>query len=183
MRIAIFASGNGSNAETLAKAFPEQVKLIFSDHENAYVLERAERLGVQSRAFELKSFENKGTYEQAIVDMLEQEKIDLVCLAGYMKIVSTTLLSAYEGRIINIHPSYLPAFGGTPHAIEESWTAKAGLGVTVHFVDEGVDTGKIITQRAVDYQENLEDYEAALHKVEHELYPQVLGNLIKQMQA
>lgn len=178
MRIAIFASGNGSNAEALAKAFPEQVCLIFSDHRDAFVLERAERLGLKAVSFELRDFENKAAYEQALVELLNEEKIDLVCLAGYMKIVGTTLLSAYEGKLINIHPSYLPLHGGTPHAIEESWQTRTGLGVTVHYVDAGVDTGKIIAQREVAYQDNLEDYEKALHVVEHELYPEVVKSLI-----
>ncbi|GBG96199.1 phosphoribosylglycinamide formyltransferase [Lactococcus termiticola] len=183
MRIAIFASGNGTNAEALAKAFPDQVKLIFSDHRDAYVLERAERLGIMTEAFELREFDGKRAYEEAIVALLEAQKIDLVCLAGYMKIISQTLLSAYEGRIINIHPSYLPAFGGTPHAIEESWQAKSGLGVTVHLVDAGVDTGMIIAQRKVPYMEKLEDYEVRLHQVEHELYPEVIKNWIEKEQS
>ncbi|MEW5562950.1 formyltransferase family protein, partial [Enterobacter asburiae] len=86
------------------------------------VLERAQNLAIPSFAFELKEFENKAAYEQAVVDLLDKHEIDLVCLAGYMKIVGETLLSAYEGRIINIHPAYLPEFPGA-HGIKDAWEA------------------------------------------------------------
>ena len=107
-KIAVFASGNGSNFQVIAEQFP--VEFVFSDHRDAYVLERAEKLGVTTHAFELKEFDNKAAYEEAIVTLLENYDIDLICLAGYMKIVGPTLLAAYEGRIINIHPAYLPEF-------------------------------------------------------------------------
>src|SRR5699024_8246801 len=93
-KIAVFASGNGSNFQVIAEQFP--VAFVFSDHRDAYVLERAEKLGVPAHAFELKEFDNKAAYEDAIVALLEQYDIDLVCLAGYMKIVDPTLLKAYE---------------------------------------------------------------------------------------
>ena len=109
-RIAVFASGNGSNFQVIAEQFP--VEFVFSDHRDAYVLERAKNLGVASHAFELKEFDNKEAYEEAIVKLLDEHQIDLVCLAGYMKIVGPTLLAAYEGRIINIHPAYLPGYSG-----------------------------------------------------------------------
>ncbi|EOB17893.1 phosphoribosylglycinamide formyltransferase [Streptococcus pneumoniae 2009] len=102
-KIAVFASGNGSNFQVIAEEFP--VEFVFSDHRDAYVLERAKQLGVLSYAFELKEFESKTDYEAALVELLEEHQIDLVCLAGYMKIVGPTLLSAYEGRIVNIHPA------------------------------------------------------------------------------
>ena len=93
-RIAVFASGNGSNFQVIAEQFP--VEFVFSDHRDAYVLERAKNLGVTSHAFELKEFDNKAAYEEAIVKLLDEHQIDLVCLAGYMKIVGPTLLAAYE---------------------------------------------------------------------------------------
>ena len=93
-KIAVFASGNGSNFQVIAEQFP--VEFVFSDHRDAYVLERADKLGVKSYAFELREFDSKVAYEQAIVDLLEAQQIDLVCLAGYMKIVGPTLLGAYE---------------------------------------------------------------------------------------
>lgn len=176
-KIAVFASGNGSNFQVIAEQFP--VAFVFSDHRDAFILERAQNLGVTSYAFELKEFENKVAYEESIVDLLDQHEIDLVCLAGYMKIVSQTLLSAYEGKIINIHPAYLPEFPGA-HGIEDAW--KAGVsesGVTIHWVDSGVDTGQIIQQVRVPRLEDdtLASFEARIHQAEYKLYPKVLREL------
>ena len=176
-KIAVFASGNGSNFQVIAEQFP--VEFVFSDHRDAYVLKRADKLCVKSYAFELREFDSKVAYEQAIVDLLEAQQIDLVCLAGYMKIVGPTLLGAYEGRIINIHPAYLPEFPGA-HGIEDAWQAGVSeSGVTVHWVDSGVDTGKIIQQVRVPRLETdtLESFEERIHATEYQLYPQVLESL------
>ena len=143
------------------------------------MLERADKLGVKSYAFELREFDSKAAYEQAIVDLLEAHQIDLVCLAGYMKIVGPTLLGAYEGRIINIHPAYLPEFPGA-HGIEDAWNAGVDQsGVTIHWVDSGVDTGKIIQQVRVPRlaEDTLESFEERIHAAEYQLYPQVLESL------
>ena len=176
-KIAVFASGNGSNFQVIAEQFP--VEFVFSDHRDAYVLERADKLGVKIYAFELREFDSKVAYEQAIVDLLEAHQIDLVCLAGYMKIVGPTLLAAYEGRIINIHPAYLPEFPGA-HGIEDAWQAGVSeSGVTIHWVDSGVDTGKIIQQVRVPRlaEDTLESFEERIHAAEYQLYPQVLESL------
>ena len=162
-KIAVFASGNGSNFQVIAEQFP--VEFVFSDHRDAYVLERAEKLGILSYAFELKEFESKADYEVAIVELLDEHEIDLVCLAGYMKIVGPTLLAAYEGRIINIHPAYLPEFPGA-HGIEDAWNA-------------GVDTGQVIKQVRVPRlaDDTLESFEFRIHETEYKLYPEVLERL------
>ena len=176
-KIAVFASGNGSNVQVIAEQFP--VEFVFSDHRDAYVLERAKNLGVASHAFELKEFDNKVAYEEAIVHLLNEHQIDLVCLAGYMKIVGPTLLAAYEGRIINIHPAYLPEFPGA-HGIEDAWQAGVSeSGVTIHWVDSGVDTGKIIQQVRVPRlaDDTIESFEERIHAAEYQLYPQVLESL------
>ncbi len=180
MRIAVFASGSGSNFEALAQAFPTEIQLLFADKSEAYVLQRAQQLNVPAVSFTLKSFTDKQSYEEALVALLHEYQIDLVCLAGYMKIVGPTLLQAYEGRIINIHPSYLPAFAGSAHALEESWQAQEGLGITVHWVDSGVDTGEILAQQELDYLPELNKYEQKLHQAEHELYIKVVQELIKK---
>ncbi|MGT2712221.1 phosphoribosylglycinamide formyltransferase [Streptococcus oriscaviae] len=179
-KIAVFASGNGSNFQVIAEQF--QVELVFSDHRDAYVLERAQNLAVPSFAFELKEFADKVAYEQAIVTLLQERAIDLVVLAGYMKIVGPTLLSAYEGRIINIHPAYLPEFPGA-HGIQDAW--EAGVtesGVTVHWVDAGVDTGQVIKQVRVPRlpDDSLETFEARIHEAEYELYPAVIKELLAE---
>ena len=176
-KIAVFASGNGSNFQVIAEQFP--VEFVFSDHRDAYVLERAEKLEVLSYAFELKEFENKADYEGAIVELLDEHQIDLVCLAGYMKIVGPTLLAAYEGRIINIHPAFLPEFPGA-HGIEDAWNAGVDQsGVTIHWVDSGVDTGKVIKQVRVPLLEGdtLDTFETRIHETEYQLYPEVLDSL------
>lgn len=176
-RIAVFASGNGSNFQVIAEQF--EVDFVFSDRRNAYVLERAEKLGVPAFAFELKEFADKQAYEAAIIQLLDQHQIDLVVLAGYMKIVGPTLLAQYEGRIINIHPAYLPEFPGA-HGIEDAWQAGVSeSGVTVHWVDSGIDTGQIIQQVRVPRlaDDNLETFEARIHVAEYQLYPAVLEEL------
>lgn len=176
-KIAVFASGNGSNFQVIAEQFP--VEFVFSDHRDAYVLERAEKLGVTAHAFELKEFDSKVDYEKAIVALLEKYDIDLVCLAGYMKIVGTTLLKAYEGRIINIHPAYLPEFPGA-HGIDDAWEASVDQsGVTIHWVDSGVDTGTVIKQVRVPRLagDTIESFEARIHENEYKLYPEVLESL------
>jgi len=134
---------------------------------------------ILSYAFELKEFESKADYEGAIVELLDEHEIDLVCLAGYMKIVGPTLLAAYEGRIINIHPAYLPEFPGA-HGIEDAWSAGVDQsGVTIHWVDSGVDTGKVIKQVRVPRLEGdtLDTFETRIHETEYKLYPEVLDSL------
>ncbi|WP_019795564.1 phosphoribosylglycinamide formyltransferase [Streptococcus sobrinus] len=176
-KIAVFASGNGSNFQVIAEQF--EVAFLFSDHRDVYVLERAKKLGVTSYTFELKEFESKAAYEQSLVDLLVEHQIDLVVLAGYMKIIGPTLLSAYEGRIINIHPAYLPEFPGA-HGIEDAWQAGVDQsGVTVHYVDSGVDTGQVIQQVRVPRlaDDTIDSFEARIHQHEYQLYPQVLESL------
>ena len=167
MKFAVFASGNGSNFQTLAEQFPDQVKFVFSDHHDAYVLERAERLGVAKASLELKEFSSKVDYEKALVEILKDQEIDLILLAGYMKIIGATVLSKYKGKIINVHPSYLPDFAGSPHAIEESHEA---------------NTGELIAQISLAYHEDLEVYERSVHEAEHKLYPEVVRQIILHQQ-
>lgn len=177
-KIAVFASGNGSNFQVIAEQF--QVALVFSDHRDAYVLERANKLGVNAVAFELKEFDNKQAYEEKIVQLLDDHNIDLVCLAGYMKIVGPTLLEAYQGKMINIHPAYLPEFPGA-HGIEDAWQAGVDQsGVTIHWVDSGVDTGQIIKQVRVPRlkEDTIENFEARIHEAEYKLYPEVISELL-----
>lgn len=175
--IAVFASGSGTNFQVIAEQFP--VSFLFSDQPAAYVLKRAEELAIPAYTFALKDFVDKQAYETALVDLLEKHEIDLVVLAGYMKIIGPTLLAAYEGRIINIHPAYLPEFPGA-HGIEDAWNAGVKeSGVTVHWVDSGVDTGQIIQQVRVPRlsEDTLESFEERIHAAEYELYPAVLEML------
>ena len=181
MKLAVFASGSGTNFENLVKqGIP--TTFLFTDKRDAKALARAEKLGTQSHTFALKEFEDKAAYETELLNLLAQYDIDLIVLAGYMKIVSPTLLQAYEGRIINIHPAYLPEFPGA-HGIEDAW--RAGVtesGVTIHYVDAGVDTGQIIAQRRVPVlpDDTLETFEARVHEMEYVLYPEVLKTILNQ---
>ncbi|EGE55054.1 phosphoribosylglycinamide formyltransferase [Streptococcus parauberis] len=176
-RLAVFASGNGSNFQVIAEQFP--VAFLFTDKRQAYAVERANNLGVAHYSFELKEFASKEAYEEAIVALLDEHEIDLICLAGYMKIVGPTLLDAYEGRIINIHPAYLPEFPGA-HGIDDAWDADVDQsGVTIHWVDSGVDSGQVIKQVRVPRlpEDTIETFEARIHEMEYQLYPQVLDSL------
>lgn len=187
MRVAILASGNGSNFEALAHQFqagllPGELAFVFSDHHNAYVLERARRLNIKAYSFEVKEFENKAAYEEALLQLLQEQEIDLIVLAGYMRIIGKTLLSHYSNRILNIHPSLLPSFPGL-HGIKDAYEYGVKVtGVTVHLVDDGVDTGPIIAQEPVMIlpEDSLESLEEKIHQTEHRLYPKVLRDVLLQ---
>ena len=187
MRVAILASGNGSNFEALAHQFqagllPGELIFVFSDHHDAYVLERAQRLNVRAFSFEVKEFENKAAYEKALLQLLQEQEIDLIVLAGYMRIIGQTLLSHYSNRILNIHPSLLPSFPGL-HGIKDAYEYGVKVtGVTVHLVDDGVDTGPIIAQEPVMIlpEDTLESLEEKIHQTEHRLYPKVLRDVLLQ---
>lgn len=187
MRVAILASGNGSNFEALAHQFqagllPGELIFVFSDHHNAYVLERARRLNVRAFSFEVKEFANKLAYEEALLQLLQEQEIDLIVLAGYMRIIGKTLLSHYSNRILNIHPSLLPSFPGL-HGIKDAYEYGVKVtGVTVHLVDDGVDTGPIIAQEPVMIlpEDTLESLEEKIHQTEHRLYPKVLRDVLLQ---
>ena len=183
-RIAVFARGTGSNFEAIATAceegkIPADVAVLVCDKPEALVVERAARHGIKTLAFVPKSFPSKADMETAIADFLDENEIDLVCLAGYMRIISNTLLSRYGGRIINIHPSLLPAFQGA-RAVERAMEYGVKVyGVTIHYVDETVDGGRIIAQRTIPYEgENLEELFGLIHAVEHELYPETIARLL-----
>ncbi|MEQ3505531.1 phosphoribosylglycinamide formyltransferase [Enterococcus cecorum] len=187
MRVAILASGNGSNFEALAHQFqagllPGELAFVFSDHHNAYVLERARRLNIKAYSFEVKEFANKAAYEKALLQLLQEQEIDLIVLAGYMRIIGKTLLSHYSNRILNIHPSLLPSFPGL-HGIKDAYEYGVKVtGVTVHLVDDGVDTGPIIAQEPVMIlpEDSLESLEEKIHQTEHRLYPKVLRDVLLQ---
>lgn len=185
MSIAVFASGSGTNFESIVTQsrednWPKSVSLLLTDREGAKVLDRAERLDVAHYLVSPKSFPNKEAYEAAILEVLEEKKIEWIILAGYMRLIGSTLLGRFKGRIVNIHPSLLPAFVGK-NAIEQAFDYPVKVsGVTVHFVDEGMDTGPIIAQVPVAIEENdtLVTYTQKIQAVEHQLYPEVVKQLV-----
>ncbi len=185
VRLAVMASGTGSNFLALAQAAREgrllaEIPVLICDKPEAKVLGLADRLGVESVCLPRSDFETRQEMDQAILNELEKRDIELVALAGYMRIIGPPLLNAFQGRIVNIHPSLLPHFPGT-NAIQETYEGGQG-GVTVHLIDEGVDTGPILAQQPVHRFEGdtPEAYEARVHRVEHSFYPMVLQALIDQ---
>lgn len=183
--IAVFASGFGSNFEAILEAVADHrlnanIALLVVDKPNCFAVQRAKNHHVPVFAFNLKDFSSKEEYEKLIIRKLEEYHIDWVALAGYMRLVGPTLLSHYEGRIINIHPALLPAFPGT-HAIEKAYDYGVKIfGITIHYVDAGMDTGKIIAQAAFEKNENesVDEVETRIHQLEHEWYPKVLQQII-----
>ena len=181
-KLAIFVSGSGTNMENLLKEIQAgripgvESVFVICDNPEAPALEKAKRYSVEVKLVERKKFASKAEFEAEIVRYLLEKKIDWIALAGYMKILSPEFVKQFWGRIINIHPSLLPAFPGG-HAIKDAFEAKAGeTGVTVHFVDQGVDTGPIILQKKVKVApgDTLETLETKIHQVEYEIYPEAL---------
>lgn len=189
MRVAIFASGNGSNFEVLAKHFAKdefkaELALLFCDHPEAFVLERAQRLNIPFVTFTVKECHGKEAYEKRLLELLQAEQIDFIVLAGYMRILGKEIVSAYDKKIVNLHPAYLPEYQGL-HAIERAFldheqTGKAQTGVTIHYVDAGLDTGPVILQQKVPIypDDTLATLEARIHEVEHKLYPKALKQIL-----
>jgi len=181
LRMAVFASGNGSNFQALVDAIEggqlhATMELLVCDRPSAKVVERAAQAGVDTFLFTPKQYPNREAYEMEILQQLKEKKVDLVVLAGYMRIITETLVTPYYGRLINIHPSLLPAFPGKD-AIQQALDYGTKVtGVTVHFVDGGMDTGPIIAQRAVAIEEDaqVEDVTQSVQRIERELYPQVV---------
>ncbi|WHA10305.1 phosphoribosylglycinamide formyltransferase [Enterococcus montenegrensis] len=188
MRIAVLASGNGSNFAAIADYFQKEsvaaeIAFVFSDKKNAFVLERAQKIGVATFQFSPQDFPSKKDYEKALLALMQQEKIDLIVLAGYMRIIGPQLLAAFPKKIINIHPSLLPAFPGL-NGIKDAYDYGVKVtGVTVHYIDAGVDTGPIIAQVPVlILDDDLTSLEAKIHQAEHQLYPTVLKQIVQGQQ-
>lgn len=180
-KAAIFASGTGSNMQAIIDD-PEidcDIVLLVCDQPGARVIQRAEQRGIESFVCSPKTMESKKVYEQAIIQELQKREVEWIFLAGYMRLIGPDLLQAYNGKIINIHPSLLPSFKGL-NAIEQAMEAGVKVtGVTIHYVDEGMDTGPIIAQEAVTINptDTLEDIKEKIHAVEHRLYPHVIKQL------
>ncbi|WP_243290977.1 phosphoribosylglycinamide formyltransferase [Bacillus sp. FJAT-47783] len=186
-RIAVFASGNGSNFQSIVDSIKDrkleaEVSLLVCDKVGAKVVERAERENIPRFVFTPKEYESKAHFEQDIIEELRQNDIDFIFLAGYMRLIGPTLLKEYEGKIINIHPSLLPSFPGK-NAIEQALEAGVKVtGVTIHYVDEGMDTGPIIAQKAVeiDAEDDAKSLAQKIHQIEHSFYPAVIHKLLNK---
>jgi len=177
-RIAVLASGRGTNLEAILEAVERgeiagKVTLVISDQETAQALQRAERRGVKALFLNPGDYGGREDYDRAIVDHLKEEGIDLVALAGFMRLLSSYFVNAYPMRIMNIHPSLLPAFPGLDGVEQALNYGVKVTGCTVHFVDEGLDTGPIILQEAVPViqEDTVETLHQRIHASEYRLYP------------
>ena len=178
--IAVLASGTGSNLQALLDKVHgrDGIELVgvASNKPDAQALTRAADAGVETAVFPAEEYADRGARDEALADWLDQRGVQLVVLAGFMEILSPGLIARFRGRIINVHPSLLPAFPGV-RSIEQALDYGVHVtGVTVHFVDEGVDSGPIIMQRAFElpYHRDIGEVETRIHEIEHELLPQVV---------
>jgi phosphoribosylglycinamide formyltransferase-1 len=180
--LGILASGRGSNMQAICNSIDAgkiqaKVGLVISDKANAKVLEHAAAKGIPAICIERRSFTSKQDFEAAIAEQLTLYHVKLVVLAGFMRILSSYFVNLFSGSIMNIHPSLLPAFPGlNAHEQALAYGAKVS-GCTIHFVDEGMDTGPIIMQQAVAIlaDDTVESLSKRILAVEHELYPQAIG--------
>ena len=181
INIGVLASGRGTNLQAIIEAIEEgkiegRISIVISDNPDAYALKRARQHNIETRYINFKEFKNREDYDKEIIKALEEKKIDLVVLAGYMRIISPYFSKMYKNRIINIHPALLPSFPGL-HAQRQAVEHGVKIsGCTVHFVDEGVDSGPVILQKAVEVKDD--DTEESLSekilKEEHQIYPQAI---------
>lgn len=187
MKIAVFASGTGSNFQAIldevkSGGLAAEIALLVCDRPGAKVVERAEKANIPVFEFSPKEFKNKEAFETIILNQMKQYNVSYVVLAGYMRLIGETLLTAYPKNIINLHPSLLPSFPGKD-AIGQAFHAGVKVtGITIHFVDAGMDTGPIIAQKALEVEESdtLESLSAKIHKLEHAYYPHVLNTLFQK---
>ncbi len=185
LRVGVLASGRGSNLQAIIEAIEAdklaaRIAVVISNKKDAQALERARRHGVADVFLDPASYkerpDGREVYDRAVLEVLRKHGVELVVLAGYMKIVTRVLIDAYPTRIMNIHPSLLPSFPGLKAQQQAlDWGVKVS-GCTVHFVTEGVDTGPIIRQAAVPIQENdtAETLEARILMEEHRIYPEAI---------
>ncbi|MFH1782154.1 MAG: phosphoribosylglycinamide formyltransferase [Candidatus Omnitrophota bacterium] len=181
MNIAVFCSGSGTNLQAIIDAkqkgnIKATIKLVLSDVENAYALERAKKASIKIYIVKLKDFASRKYFEEKIIDILKEEGIDLIVLAGFMKILSSDFVASYQNKILNIHPALLPSFKGT-HGIRDAFLYGVKItGPTVHFVSKDMDEGPIILQEVVAIEEGdtLEILAEKVHKAEHRIYPKAI---------
>jgi len=186
-KLAVFASGNGTNFTALQQAIatrsiPAEIVLLVCDHEDAPVLKRAQAVNIPVLVVNFKHYANKAAAEAIMLTALQAHQVEAVLLAGYMRIIGPTLLAAYPHHIINLHPALLPKFPGR-HGIEDAFAAGVTeTGVTIHYIDAGIDTGQIIAQRTVPVEatDTVETLATRIHQVEHQFYPDVLQSLINE---
>ncbi len=177
-KLVVMASGTGSNFEAIAKGIicgeiNATIELLIVNNENAGAIERAESLGIKWLYNDCKNISE-------VIEIIEEINPRLVLLAGYMKILPENFIKAFDNKIINVHPSLLPKYKGL-HAVEQALEAnETEIGATIHYVDTGVDTGKIITQKSFSIKNlSTEEIYETLHKIEHEIYVKSVKSLLE----
>ncbi len=185
-KIAILASGRGSNFQAILNNVKSgnldiEINVLISDRKSAKALEIARENNIETVYFNIKEFSSRDEFDKAVAEELKRREIDLVCLAGYMKIVGNPVLEAFKNKIINIHPALLPSFPGLDAQKQAVEHGVRYSGCTVHFIDEGVDTGPIILQQVVPvYQDDTEELLAdRILEEEHKLYSRAIDLISK----
>lgn len=183
-KIGVLVSGEGSNLQALIDyaAHPDahfKVACVISNNPDGIALKRAQRAGIINHFVNHQAFSNRSDFEQELIEFLEEERVHLVVLAGFLRVLTSSFLSHFRHRVINLHPSLLPDFKGL-HAVEQAMCAGVDrVGCTVHLVDEGLDSGDIIEQYscAIERQEKIESVKEKIHKLEHKLLPSVVNHI------
>ena len=180
-RVAVLVSGTGSNLQALLDTLHGkqgvEIVAVAASRDDAFGLVRARRAGVDARAFATADHESRPARDRALGDWLEGKRVDLVVLAGFMELLGEEFVARFRGRVINVHPALLPAFPGV-RAIEQALDQGVQVtGVTVHFVDEGIDSGPIILQEAFElpYSRDVAEIERGIHEIEHRLLPHAVS--------
>lgn len=187
-KIAIFASGSGTNAECIARYFSEKtgvdVCLVLSNKKNAGVLDRAEKMGIKTKVFSREIFYKTNK----IIDLLQESEIDLIVLAGFLWLVPENILQKFPNRILNIHPALLPEYGGKGmfgHHVHKAVISNGERksGITIHFVNEKYDDGQIIFQKELDVlpDDTPDSLASRIHKIEHQYFPKVIEEVLMKI--
>jgi phosphoribosylglycinamide formyltransferase 1 len=179
-RLCVLASGAGTNLQAIIEQLHGRDGLevggVASDKPDAHALRRAEEAGIETRVFESRDYPDRVQRDAALGDWIESLRADLVVLAGYMQLLSPEFVARFRNRVINVHPALLPSFPGLDAVSQALHHGVKVTGVTVHFVDEGIDSGPIILQRAVEVpaSRDWDELEEQIHRSEHELLPQAI---------
>jgi phosphoribosylglycinamide formyltransferase-1 len=181
MNFAVLASGFGGNLQAIIDAIKKKkikanLKLVISDKPDAFALERARKAKIASVYVNPKDFADRMAFDRKVIECLQENKVDFIVLAGYMRLLSSHFIQQYPHRIINIHPALLPSFKGV-NGIRDAFEYGVKItGVTVHFVNEEMDAGEIIAQEMIKItpKDTLKTLAKKIHKVEHKIYPQAI---------
>ena len=178
--VAVLVSGEGTNLQAILDTVHGrdgvEVKGVAASAATARGLERAAAAGVETAVFELSAYDNRAARDAALGEWIEKRGADLVVLAGFMELLSTKFVRRFDKRVVNVHPALLPSFPGLAAIQQAIEHGVRVTGVTVHFVDEGVDSGPIILQEAtpLEYARGIEELERRLHEIEHRLLPEAI---------